>query len=318
VDLLGPTLLSKSGEVSTEKAIAGKAAVAIYFSAHWCPPCRGFTPQLAEWYMKSLSAKGLEIIFVSADRDSNSFEAYFKDMPWLAMPFEDQARNDALSKRFNIQGIPALVILDAEGRVITTDGRSEVSNDPTGANLRWLPKPSVNGEKSSSEADAPVPGSPGATLLSSEGKQSQKMGAVTAVLSTAKLVNREGQQFSAEEALRGKTFALYFSAHWCPPCRGFTPKLAEWYSKNLKAKGLEVVFVSSDQNQSAFEDYYKEMPWLALDFADRKRKEELCTLCQVQGIPSFVIVGPDGEIINKNGRAAVSADPEGKNFPWRT
>ena len=23
---------------------------AYYFSAHWCPPCRGFTPQLVKFY----------------------------------------------------------------------------------------------------------------------------------------------------------------------------------------------------------------------------------------------------------------------------
>ena len=97
-----------------------------------------------------------------------------------------------------------------------------------------------------------------------------------------------------------KVFAIYFSAHWCPPCRGFTPKLAEWYTKDqhyprdpdpeigknywgqynyvndflremasgsgslswrpkdLKAKGLEVIFASSDRDEAGFADYYKE------------------------------------------------------------
>ena len=31
--------------------------------------------------------------------------------------------------------------------------------------------------------------------------------------------------------LEGKVIGIYFSAHWCPPCRGFTPKLVEWYGK---------------------------------------------------------------------------------------
>merc|ERR1712070_65629 len=51
------------------------------------------------------------------------------------------------------------------------------------------------------------------------------------------------------------------------------------------------------------------MPWLALDYSDRKRKEQLSQLFGVQGIPSLVIV-------DKNGRAAISGDPEGKEFPW--
>jgi len=46
--LLGGTLLKKGcEEVNTADALKGKRAVGLYFSAHWCPPCRGFTPKLA-------------------------------------------------------------------------------------------------------------------------------------------------------------------------------------------------------------------------------------------------------------------------------
>jgi nucleoredoxin len=281
VELLGPSLLSKAGKVPTEAAIAGKGAVAIYFSAHWCPPCRNFTPQLAQWYSTDLKAKGLEIVFVSADEDDASFDSYFKDMPWLAVPFADRGREQPLSQRFQIQGIPSLVILDQDGKVITDDGRSAVTNDPTGKNFPWRPA------------------------------------SMNELMKRATLLNKEGKHLDAT-ALQGKTFALYFSAHWCPPCRGFTPQLAKWYVSDLKAKGLEVVFVSSDRDEAAFKEYYKDMPWLALNFSDRELKNELSAVCGVRGIPSLVIIGPDGDIINKNGRSAVSSDPKGNNFPWRS
>jgi nucleoredoxin len=31
---------------------------------------------------------GLEIVFVSSDRDPNSFQQYFGTMPWQAIPFD--------------------------------------------------------------------------------------------------------------------------------------------------------------------------------------------------------------------------------------
>jgi nucleoredoxin len=226
-----------------------------------------------------LKAKGLEIVFVSADRDAKSFNDYFKGMPWLAIPYADRARERALSKRCKVQGIPSLVILGPDGKVITKDGRAAVSKDPIGEDFPWLPK------------------------------------SLDKVMAGATLLRKDGERVSAE-ALKGKTFAFYFSAHWCPPCRGFTPKLAEWYSKSLNAKGLEIVFVSSDRDEDSFKDYFGEMPWLALDFSDRKKKEELSTRFGIQGIPSLVIVGPNGETITTNGRAVISADPEGNEFPW--
>lgn len=279
VELLGETLLTGSGESNTAEALAGKGAVALYFSAHWCPPCRGFTPKLAEWYSANLKDKGLEVVFVSSDRDEDSFKEYFGEMPWLALPYADRDRKDALSKRFKVKGIPSVVILDEEGKVITQDGRAAISGDPVGDDFPWRPK------------------------------------SLAEILDGAKILGQSGEEVGAQ-ALKDRVFAIYFSAHWCPPCRGFTPKLAEWYSKSLKDKGLEVLFVSSDKDQESFDGYFKEMPWLALDWADRKRKEQLSNLFGVQGIPSLAIIDKDGSTITKNGRAAVGGDPEGIDFPW--
>jgi len=53
---------------------------------------RAFTPQLAVWYKKfkkdSPNKDNLEIVFVSSDRDESSFNEYFQEMPWLALPYK--------------------------------------------------------------------------------------------------------------------------------------------------------------------------------------------------------------------------------------
>ena len=48
--------------------------------------------------------------------------------------------------------------------------------------------------------------------------------------SGAALLRKDGSRVSVD-ALQGKMVALYFSAHWCPPCRGFTPKLKAFYDE---------------------------------------------------------------------------------------
>lgn len=67
--------------------------IGLYLSAHWCPPCRGFTPTLIEFY-KTMQAnnQGLEVIYVSLDRNRASFDEYYGTMPWYTIPYEDDAR----------------------------------------------------------------------------------------------------------------------------------------------------------------------------------------------------------------------------------
>merc|ERR1712023_52327 len=126
--LLGAELVSGDQEVSTAEALAGKKYVGIYFSAHWCPPCRGFTPKLAEWYKAGLKDK-MEIIFISSDRDEASFKEYFAEMPWLCLPFENRDAKALLSKACNCEGIPHLAVFNADGSLVTEDGRAAVSKD---------------------------------------------------------------------------------------------------------------------------------------------------------------------------------------------
>jgi len=71
-------------------------------------------------------------------------------MPWLTFPFEDK-RIEKLSSRFEVQGIPTLVILSPEGEVITKSGRQAIGTDPRGAKFPYYP-PLVGDLTESSES----------------------------------------------------------------------------------------------------------------------------------------------------------------------
>lgn len=120
------------GQSEGSEALTGKI-VGIYFSAHWCPPCRAFTPQLADFYnrMKALG-RNLEIVFASSDRDQESFDDYRAEMPWLALPFAEQNIKEALSQQFGVSGIPSLIFLNADGSILSNDGRNMVTSDSQG------------------------------------------------------------------------------------------------------------------------------------------------------------------------------------------
>jgi thiol-disulfide isomerase/thioredoxin len=114
-----------------------------------------------------------------------------------------------------------------------------------------------------------------------------------------------------------KYILLYFSAHWCPPCRSFTPHLASVYRK-LKAQGrdFEVVFCSLDNNLTEFTNYAQTMPWLRLPLGDR-RIQQLNSLVGARFIPTLAVFrASDGALVNSNAKANVGSDSQGEHFPW--
>jgi len=93
---------------------------AIYFSAHWCPPCRAFTPKLVEWY-KGFKPKhaDFELVFVSRDKDEAAQLEYMKEtgMPWPAVKLSET--KEASFGKYAASGIPYLVLIDSEGKDLT-------------------------------------------------------------------------------------------------------------------------------------------------------------------------------------------------------
>jgi len=284
--LLGATLTSKTGEVATSSIVSEGGVVALYFSAHWCPPCRGFTPKLVEFYNKVKATENgakFELVFISSDRDEASFTEYYNEMPWLSLPFALRDQKNTISSKFKVQGIPTLIFLDAmTGDVINKQGREIVQNDSEGKNFPWAPKTFQQ-------------------IMGENGGQ---------------LVDKSGAEFDSAAVLSGNVVGLYFSAHWCPPCRAFTPSLVKTYENIVNAgKKFEIIFCSGDHDENSFKEYLNTMPWKALPFKD-SREKELSALFEVSGIPHLVLIDENGKILTDNGRSAVSSDPEGNEFPW--
>jgi nucleoredoxin len=119
----GDLVSSKNGSLVRfdDEPLAKKKLIALYFSAHWCGPCRKFTPQLVEFYNRvAPQHPEFEIVFVSNDRSPSAMETYMREtqMPWPAIDFAKLPGKEAL-KKYAGESIPCLVLLDNNGAVVS-------------------------------------------------------------------------------------------------------------------------------------------------------------------------------------------------------
>mmetsp|Transcript_120619 Transcript_120619/g.276405 ORF Transcript_120619/g.276405 Transcript_120619/m.276405 type:complete len:177 (+) Transcript_120619:190-720(+) len=132
---------------------------------------------------------------------------------------------------------------------------------------------------------------------------------------------KNGEEPVEVSCLQGKIVGVYFSAHWCPPCQTFTPKLVEFYEV-CKTAGhpFEIVFISCDNKEEEFNNYFGSMPWLAMPFAgsDDQRKKALSEKFSCRGIPLLALIDTAAkQIITLDGRSEVMKDPNAKRFPYK-
>ncbi|XP_059722253.1 nucleoredoxin [Haemorhous mexicanus] len=287
-DLLGEVLVAADGEEVAVSALAarGVSLVGLYFGCSLGGPCAQLGASLAAFYGRfrgeaaAAGGQRLEIVFVSAEQEQQQWQEAVRAMPWLALPFADKHRKLKLWNKYRVSNIPSLIFIDAcTGKVVCRNGLLVIRDDPEGLEFPWGPKPF------SEVVAGPLLRNNGETLDSS--------------------------------ALEGSHIGVYFSAHWCPPCRSLTRVLVESYRK-IKESGqkFEILFVSADRSEDSFKQYFSEMPWVAVPYADEARRSRLNRLYGIQGIPTLIVLDPKGEVITRQGRVEVLNDVECREFPW--
>nr|GME16327.1 probable nucleoredoxin 2 [Ipomoea batatas]GME20132.1 probable nucleoredoxin 2 [Ipomoea batatas] len=279
--------------------------IGIYFSANWHPPCRKFTQVLSDVYAQLKNRNvGFEVVFVSSDEDVHAFDAYRACMPWPAIPFSDLETRKELNRSFGIEGIPALILIQPNNKhdAVVHNGVEVIYRH----GMEAFPFTKERLEE----------------LHKEERKKHEKQTLKDLITHRHRyfvLGHSVLQEQVPVDSLTGKTVGLYFSAKWCHPEQKFTPKLISVYQKikqetENNGGGFEVVFVSSDRDQKTFDAYFETMPWLALPFDDPKNKE-LTKYFDITGIPSLVILRPDGKTVTKLGRNLINLYEE-KAYPF--
>lgn len=100
-------------------AVAEVRVFALYYSASWCGPCRQFTPKLIRAY-RGLKEKHphFEVVFISADRSAGDMRDYMKE-DGMGFPAVDFDKRDNKLMSFSGPGIPCLVLVDQNGKVLS-------------------------------------------------------------------------------------------------------------------------------------------------------------------------------------------------------
>ncbi|NAS30614.1 redoxin domain-containing protein [Flavobacteriaceae bacterium R38] len=114
--------ITPTGETLSLDQAKGKVTI-IDFWAAWCKPCRVENPRVVAIYNK-YHDQGLNILGVSLDRTNEDWlKAIEEDqLPWSHIS-NLKYWQDPIAKMYNVRGIPATFILDAEGRIVARNLR---------------------------------------------------------------------------------------------------------------------------------------------------------------------------------------------------
>ncbi|MDR1484175.1 MAG: TlpA family protein disulfide reductase [Planctomycetaceae bacterium] len=111
--------------------------VLVKFTASWCGPCKMEIPNMLKAYEKYHS-KGLEIVSVYVFEDGSEQQAVGnvkkiiqdEKIPWIIVSetLTQKAGDVGQSKKYSIGGVPTMLLVDKEGKVLATEMRGNALN----------------------------------------------------------------------------------------------------------------------------------------------------------------------------------------------